>query len=77
MAEWLCIGPSQAVEVGSIPTAGSNMPKGTKVHRCYEKLKGKKGKGSAAAICQKSTGQSLKTGKPIKGASDERKRKMG
>lgn len=53
------------------------MPKGTKVHRCYEKLKGKKGKGSAAAICQKSTGQSLKTGKPLKGASDERKRKMG
>jgi hypothetical protein len=48
------------------------MPKGTKVHRCYDKLK-KKGKGSAAAICQKSTGQSLKTGKAL----DERKRKMG
>lgn len=41
------------------------MPKGTKVHRCYEKLKGK-GKGRAAAICQKSTGQSLKTGKRSK-----------
>lgn len=39
------------------------MPKGTKVESCYQKLKGKKGKGSAAAICQKATGQSLKTGK--------------
>jgi hypothetical protein len=48
------------------------MPKGTKVHRCYEKLKKKKGKASAARICQASTGQSLKTGK----APDERKRKM-
>ena len=42
------------------------MPKGTKVEKCYTKLKGKKGKGSAAAICQKSTGQSLATGKKIK-----------
>ena len=42
------------------------MPKGTKVERCYSKLKGKKGKGIAAAICQKSTGLSLKTGKPPK-----------
>jgi len=41
------------------------MPKGTKVERCYEKVKPKMGKGSAAAICQKSTGQALKTGKPI------------
>lgn len=39
------------------------MPKGTKVDRCYTKLKGKKGKASAARICQSSTGQSLKTGK--------------
>ncbi len=52
------------------------MPKGTKVHRCYEKLKGKKGVKSAVRICQASTGQSLKTGKPSK-ARDERKRKMG
>ena len=43
------------------------MPKGTKVDRCYQKLKGKKGKGSAAAICQHSTGQSLKTGRAPKG----------
>lgn len=41
------------------------MPKGTRVERCYSKLKGSKGKGSAAAICQKSTGQSLKTGKKL------------
>lgn len=39
------------------------MPKGTRVDRCFQKLKGKKGESSAAAICQKSTGQSLATGK--------------
>lgn len=50
------------------------MPKGTKVERCYQKVKPKMGKGSAAAICQKSTGQSLATGKPPKG-KQERKRK--
>lgn len=42
------------------------MPKGTKVERCYQKLKGSKGKGSAAAICHSSTGQSLATGKKLK-----------
>lgn len=42
------------------------MPKGSKVDRCYQKLKGSKGKESAARICQSSTGQSLKTGKPPK-----------
>ncbi len=42
------------------------MPTGTKVDRCYQKLKGKKGKASAARICQKATGQSLATGKPAK-----------
>jgi hypothetical protein len=41
--------------------------------RQAQEEKGQKGKGSAAAICQKSTGQSLKTGKAL----DERKRKMG
>ena len=47
------------------------MPTGTKVDNCYQKLKGKKGKSSAAAICQKSTGQSLATGKKLhkKGSS--------
>lgn len=42
------------------------MPKGTKVDRCYQKLKATKGKASAARICQASTGQSLKTGKAPK-----------
>ena len=42
------------------------MPKGTKVDRCFQKLKGSKGAASAAKICQSSTGQSLKTGKPPK-----------
>ena len=49
------------------------MPKGTKVERCYEKVKLKMGKGSAAAICQKSTGQALKTGKPIMKRERDRK----
>ena len=43
------------------------MPKGSsKVDRCYTKLKGRVGKSSAAAICQKSTRQSLATGKLLK-----------
>ena len=41
------------------------MPKGTAVDRCFQKLKQSKGASSAAAICQKSTGQSLKTGKNL------------
>ena len=51
------------------------MPKGTKVERCYDKLKGKKGKSMAAAICQKSTGLSLKTGKkPVTRKANQRGR---
>jgi hypothetical protein len=42
------------------------MPKGTRVERCYSKLKDKKDAGIAAAICQKSTKQSLATGKSLK-----------
>jgi hypothetical protein len=43
------------------------MPKGSKVGKCYDKLvKEGKAKGSAAAICQSSTGQSLETGKKPK-----------
>ena len=43
------------------------MPKGTKVERCYTKLKkGGASSGKAAAICQKSTGLSLATGKKPK-----------
>jgi hypothetical protein len=42
------------------------MPTGTRVDRCYQKLKKKHGKGGAARICQSSTGQSLKTGRKKK-----------
>ena len=45
------------------------MPKNTKVERCYEKVKQTQTKGAAAAICQKSTGLSLKTGRPPKSKS--------
>lgn len=43
------------------------MPKGTKVEKCYKRVKKKRGAESAASICQASTGQSLKTGKKLKG----------
>ena len=43
------------------------MPKNSKVGRCYDKLVASgKSKGSAAAICQSSTGQALATGKAPK-----------
>jgi len=43
------------------------MPKGTKVERCYQKVKAQGAdKGKAARICQAATGQSLATGKPPK-----------
>lgn len=43
------------------------MPKNSRVGRCYDKLVGSgKSKGSAAAICQSSTGQALATGKAPK-----------
>jgi hypothetical protein len=41
------------------------MPKNTRVHRCYSKLKSK-GKARAARICQSSTKQSLRTGRKTK-----------
>ena len=42
-------------------------PINSKVGRCYDKLKSKgMAKGKAAAICQSSTGQSLKTGRKAK-----------
>jgi len=43
------------------------MPKGTRVDRCYQNLNSSKGKGSAAAICQSSTG-----GRPHARANAER-----
>jgi len=45
------------------------MPKGTKVHRCVQRVK-KQGRSESSAIriCQSATGQSYKTGKaPKKG----------
>jgi len=42
------------------------MPKGTRVHRCVEKLKKSGKKGNPYKICQSATGQSYKTGKPLK-----------
>jgi hypothetical protein len=43
------------------------MPKGSKVHRCTQKVKKTgKSKGSAIRICQKSTGQAYKTGRKSK-----------
>jgi hypothetical protein len=43
------------------------MPKGAKVERCYRKVRQQgASKGKAARVCQASTGQALKTGKPPK-----------
>jgi hypothetical protein len=47
------------------------MPKGTKVHKCVERVKARNKKGGKKvnpyAVCQKSTGQSYQTGKRLKG----------
>ena len=40
-------------------------PKGTKVHRLVQKLKGKKGVRNPYAVAQASTGMSYKTGKKL------------
>jgi hypothetical protein len=42
------------------------MPKGTRVHECVERVKRSPGRVNPYAVCQKSTGQSFKTGKPLK-----------
>ena len=43
------------------------MPKGSKVHKLYDKLKAQgKSSASAAKIAQSQTGQALATGKPPK-----------
>jgi len=42
------------------------MPKGTRVDKCFRKLKKKRGASSAAAICQSATKQSLRTGRKLK-----------
>ena len=44
------------------------MPKGTKVHKCYESMRSKGADaGKAARVCQSATGQSLRTGRKPKG----------
>ena len=55
---------------------GAIMPTGTKVHRCVQRLKGKRGI-NAYAVCQASTGQSYATGKRTKKRKTKRKRKRG
>jgi len=52
------------------------MPKGTKVHRLYERLK-RKGYSttSAVKIAQHQTGLSLKTGKPPKSKPNRKRRR--
>jgi hypothetical protein len=40
-------------------------PKGTRVHRCVQKVKAKGGNANPYAVCQASTGQSYKTGKKL------------
>lgn len=42
------------------------MPKGTKVAKCVKDVKAKGSKVNPYAVCQKSTGQSYRTGKPLK-----------
>ncbi len=50
------------------------MPKGTKVHKCVDRLKGKMGKGSAIGVCQSSTGQSYMTGKKLNSKNRSKKK---
>ena len=49
------------------------MPKGTRVHRCVDEVKRKGSSVNPYAVCQKSTGQSFKTGKPLPGRSPRKK----
>lgn len=50
------------------------MPKGTKVHKCYDRLRSEGASaGKAARICQSSTGQSLQTGKRTHGKWKKKK----
>ncbi len=50
------------------------MPKGTKVHKCVEKVKAKGGSVNPYAVCQKATGQSFKTGKKLKARPRNKKK---
>ena len=51
------------------------MPKGTRVHRCVEKLTDRYGYSRAIAICQKSTRQNYMTGKHTTRKKRRRKRR--
>jgi hypothetical protein len=42
------------------------MPKNTKVGKCVSKVKARGGNVNPYAICQKSTKQSYKTGRPLR-----------
>ena len=42
------------------------MPKGTRVHRCVDKMKKKGGSANPYAVCQSATGQSYATGKSLR-----------
>ena len=48
------------------------MPKGTKVHKCVQKVKAKGGAVNPYAVCQASTGLSYRTGKQLPSASKKR-----
>jgi hypothetical protein len=50
------------------------MPKGTRVARCVEHVKSKGGNVNPYAVCQKSTGQSDSTGKPLHSSKDKKKK---
>jgi hypothetical protein len=51
---------------GPVFSIGAKMPKGTKVHKCVGEVKEKGVAVNPYAVCQKSTGQSYKTGKKLK-----------
>lgn len=42
------------------------MPKGTRVHRCVERMKKRGGSANPYAVCQAAMGQSYATGKSLK-----------
>jgi hypothetical protein len=50
------------------------MPKGTRVHRCVDKVKQQKSGVNPYAVCQAATKQSFATGKPIKKPSGKKGR---
>lgn len=53
----------------------ANMPKNTRVAKCVEEVKKKGGPYNAYAVCQKSTGESYRTGKPPKSKGAKKKGK--